>query len=109
MSVPARYSLGACNPAISWPLSPSVGAAEENAQLSRFYDVPRPSHERILQSMNETTDATAIFAPLWKRKWLILAVGIVVAAATYVYYKHQPRIYGATTEVYLGLAPKCSR
>ncbi len=52
--------------------------------------------------MNETTDATAIFAPLWKRKWLILVVGIVVAAATYVYYKHQPSVYGATTEVYLG-------
>jgi len=52
--------------------------------------------------MNETTDATAIFAPLWKRKWLILTVGILVAAATYAYYKHRPSVYGATTELYLG-------
>lgn len=52
--------------------------------------------------MNETTDATAVFAPLWKRKWLILAVAIVVAAGSYVYYKHQPSVYSATTQIYLG-------
>ena len=28
--------------------------------------------------MNETTDATAIFAPLWRRKWLILIVALLV-------------------------------
>ena len=39
--------------------------------------------------MNQTTDATTIFAPLWRRKWLILAVGIIVAAASYAYYKRQ--------------------
>jgi Mrp family chromosome partitioning ATPase len=52
--------------------------------------------------MNETPDATEIFAPLWKRKWLILLVGILVAGATYVYYDRQPSVYGATTGVYLG-------
>lgn len=52
--------------------------------------------------MNETTDATAVFAPLWKRKWLILAVAILAAAGSYVYYKRQPHVYSATTEVYLG-------
>lgn len=52
--------------------------------------------------MDDTTDATAIFAPLWKRKWLILIVGVLVAAATYVYYKHQQPVYGASTEIYLG-------
>jgi len=52
--------------------------------------------------MNETTDATAIFAPLWKRKWLILAVGIIVAAGTYVYYKHKPSVYSVSTQLYLG-------
>ncbi len=52
--------------------------------------------------MNETTDATAIFAPLWKRKWLILLVGVLVAAATYVYYDHKPSVYGASTGIYLG-------
>lgn len=52
--------------------------------------------------MNETTDAIAIFAPLWRRKWLILAVGIVVGAATYLYYRHATRVFQATTQVYLG-------
>src|ERR1700691_1942210 len=52
--------------------------------------------------MNDTTDATAIFAPLWRRKWLILIVGVLVAAATYVYYKHEQPTYGASTQIYLG-------
>lgn len=52
--------------------------------------------------MNETPDATQIFAPLWKRKWLILLVGVLVAAATYAYYNHEPSVYGAATGVYLG-------
>ncbi len=54
--------------------------------------------------MNETTDATAIFAPIWRRKWLILTVGIVVAAASYLYYKHQRHTYQASTQVFLGAA-----
>jgi Mrp family chromosome partitioning ATPase/capsular polysaccharide biosynthesis protein len=52
--------------------------------------------------MNETTDATAIFAPLWKRKWLILAVGILVGAGAYAYYKRAQHVYSAMTQVYLG-------
>jgi polysaccharide biosynthesis transport protein len=52
--------------------------------------------------MNETTDAIAIFAPLWRRKWLILLVGIIVGAASYLYYRHAQRVFQATTQVYLG-------
>ncbi len=52
--------------------------------------------------MNETTDATAIFAPIWRRKWLILAIGILVAAGSYAYYKHKPSIYSAKAQLYLG-------
>jgi Mrp family chromosome partitioning ATPase/capsular polysaccharide biosynthesis protein len=51
--------------------------------------------------MNETTDAVAIFSPLWARKWLIVAAAILVAAATYGYYKRKPFVYKATTELYL--------
>jgi Chain length determinant protein len=47
--------------------------------------------------MTETTDAAAIFAPLWRRKWLILAVAIVVAGASYLYYKRQPSLYSSTS------------
>ncbi|HWX96132.1 MAG TPA: Wzz/FepE/Etk N-terminal domain-containing protein [Solirubrobacteraceae bacterium] len=52
--------------------------------------------------MNQTTESTAIFAPLWKRKWLILLVGLVVGAGTYLYYKRQPPIYQVSTQLYLG-------
>ncbi|HSZ70332.1 MAG TPA: CpsD/CapB family tyrosine-protein kinase [Solirubrobacteraceae bacterium] len=51
--------------------------------------------------MSDTTDAAAIFAPLWKRKWLIVAVAIVVAGATYLHYKRQPTVFSATTELNL--------
>jgi succinoglycan biosynthesis transport protein ExoP len=52
--------------------------------------------------MNQTTDAIAIFGPLWKRKWVILAVGILVAAGTYLYYKQATKVYLAETKLYLG-------
>ncbi len=52
--------------------------------------------------MNETSDATSILLPLWRRKWLILAVGIVVGVASYFYYKHATRVFQSTTQVYLG-------
>ncbi len=52
--------------------------------------------------MNETSDATSILLPLWRRKWLILAVGIVVGVASYFYYKGATRVYQSTTQVYLG-------
>ncbi|HEY4428650.1 MAG TPA: CpsD/CapB family tyrosine-protein kinase [Solirubrobacteraceae bacterium] len=53
--------------------------------------------------MNDTrSDSASIFAPLWKRKWLILAVAILVAAATYEYYKHRHSNFKATTQLFLG-------
>jgi|CZKG01.1.fsa_nt_gi capsular polysaccharide biosynthesis protein len=54
--------------------------------------------------MNETPNATAIFAPIWRRKWLILAVAIVVAGGTYEYYKRKPGLYAVKTQIYLGAA-----
>jgi Mrp family chromosome partitioning ATPase len=54
--------------------------------------------------MNETTDAAAIFAPLWRRKWLILAVALVVAAGSYVHYKGERPTYETTSQLYLGAA-----
>jgi tyrosine-protein kinase len=52
--------------------------------------------------MNETTDATSILLPLWRRKWLILIVGLAVGAASYFYYKNASRVYQSTTQIYLG-------
>ncbi len=53
--------------------------------------------------MNDTTpDATAIFAPVWRRKWLILAVALLVGLGSYVYYKRQKPTYEVGTTVFLG-------
>ncbi len=52
--------------------------------------------------MNETTDPTAIFAPIWRRKWLILIVGVLVAVGAYEQHKGSRRTYSAGTLVYLG-------
>ncbi|HEY2435616.1 MAG TPA: Wzz/FepE/Etk N-terminal domain-containing protein, partial [Solirubrobacteraceae bacterium] len=51
---------------------------------------------------NSGNDTASIFTPLWKRKWLILAVAVLVAAGTYAYYKHQKVSYKATTQLFLG-------
>jgi capsular polysaccharide biosynthesis protein len=51
--------------------------------------------------MNKTTDASAIFAPLWRRKWLILAAGILVALGAYEQYKRKPVVFVSQTEINL--------
>src|SRR5271166_1373191 len=56
------------------------------------------------RAMNETTDATNIFAPIWRRKWLILAVGVLVAVGSYLHYKSQPTVFAEKTQLYLGAA-----
>lgn len=43
-----------------------------------------------------------MFAPIWRRRWLILTVGLLVAIGTYFYYKHQKPTYQAATQIYLG-------
>jgi Mrp family chromosome partitioning ATPase/capsular polysaccharide biosynthesis protein len=51
--------------------------------------------------MNDTTDATAILAPIWRRKWMILIVALLVAAGSYLYYKRQPTLFQTSTQLYL--------
>src|SRR5579872_5548197 len=52
-------------------------------------------------AMSETPSATAILAPIWRRKWLILLVGVVVAGATYLYYRREPTVFRSETKLYL--------
>jgi Mrp family chromosome partitioning ATPase/capsular polysaccharide biosynthesis protein len=52
--------------------------------------------------MNETPELATLLAPLWRRKWLILAVAIVVGAGTYFYYHRQGHVYSASTQLDLG-------
>jgi receptor protein-tyrosine kinase len=40
--------------------------------------------------------------PLWRFKWIALAVIVFVSGATYKYYDGQPRVYSAFSEIYLG-------
>jgi Mrp family chromosome partitioning ATPase/capsular polysaccharide biosynthesis protein len=54
-----------------------------------------------LQPMNETTDATAIVAPLWRYKWLVLLVALLVAGGTYLYYNNRKPFYQLATQVNL--------
>ena len=51
--------------------------------------------------MNQTSDASALFGPIWKRKWLIILAGIIVAVGAYVYYKHKSSVYSVSTQIYL--------
>jgi len=48
------------------------------------------------------TDAGAIFAPIWRRKWLILVVALLVGVGTYLYYKRVTPTYESVTQIYLG-------
>src|SRR3984893_4329631 len=60
-----------------------------------------PGHGWI-QPMNQSSDTPAIFAPLWRRRWLILAVALLAALGTYAYYKRAARVFQASTQIYLG-------
>jgi len=52
--------------------------------------------------MNDTTDIATLFAPIWKRKWLILLAAILVGGLTYAYYHRKPDVYSASTQLDLG-------
>src|ERR1700675_4455425 len=52
--------------------------------------------------MNQTPDARSIFAPIWRWKWLILAVAIFVGAASYLYYKREKPTFEVSTQIFLG-------
>jgi Mrp family chromosome partitioning ATPase len=50
----------------------------------------------------ETTDAGAMFAPLWRYRWLMIVVVALAAVGSYLYYNHQAQVYRASTQLYLG-------
>jgi Mrp family chromosome partitioning ATPase/capsular polysaccharide biosynthesis protein len=53
--------------------------------------------------MNDTTpEASAIFAPIWRRKWLILAVALLVGIGSYLYFKRERPTFQLSTQVFLG-------
>jgi Mrp family chromosome partitioning ATPase/capsular polysaccharide biosynthesis protein len=64
---------------------------------------------RTQESMNDArSDAGSIFQPLWRRKWFILIFAVLVAAATYEYYRREQPTFQAKTVLYLGGATEQS-
>jgi tyrosine-protein kinase len=39
--------------------------------------------------------------PVWRHKWAVAGLVILITAATYLYYSHQPASYRAETDIYL--------
>src|SRR2546421_4829976 len=44
-------------------------------------------------------DVRASLRPLWQRRWSIVAIVVLIAAGTYVYYRTQTPKYRTTTEI----------
>jgi Mrp family chromosome partitioning ATPase/capsular polysaccharide biosynthesis protein len=47
-------------------------------------------------------DLRDYLAPVWRFKWVILALALTVAVATYLHYDGKPKAYQSTTTIYLG-------
>src|SRR5438874_333454 len=50
----------------------------------------------------EKLDLRDYLAPVWRFRWIILALALMVAAATYVYYHRKPPVFESSTAIYLG-------
>ena len=53
----------------------------------------------------EQKDIRAYLRPVLKRWWLIVAVVPIVTIGTYLYYDHKPKVYTASTELYVQSSP----
>ena len=53
---------------------------------------------------NSPDDATIrdYLRPLWRRRWMVIAIVVLCTAATYSYYNNQPKDYEAATRILLG-------
>jgi Mrp family chromosome partitioning ATPase/capsular polysaccharide biosynthesis protein len=49
----------------------------------------------------EAVDLRQYIRPVWRRKWLILAMVVLLAGGTYAYYERKPKQYRATTQVFI--------
>src|SRR3954464_13994175 len=46
-------------------------------------------------------DVREYLAPIWRRKWLILIIVVAATAGTYSWYDSKPKVYRATTSIYV--------
>jgi Mrp family chromosome partitioning ATPase len=56
------------------------------------------------QNPPEALDLRSYFRPVWRRKWIILAIVVVAAAATYFISSRQQKQYVASTSLYVQVA-----
>ena len=61
--------------------------------------VNRPETEGVVPF--EPMDAQEYLRPIWSRKWLILLVVAIATTLTYVYYSHKPKVYTASTRIFV--------
>jgi Mrp family chromosome partitioning ATPase/capsular polysaccharide biosynthesis protein len=47
-------------------------------------------------------DLRSYLAPVWRRRWLVLALVVAVTAGTYLFYDSKPRVYATATDVLVG-------
>ena len=47
-------------------------------------------------------DLRSYLAPVWRRRWLVLALVVAVTAGTYLFYNSKPHIYATATDVLVG-------
>ena len=50
----------------------------------------------------ENPDVQEYLAPVWRFKWIILALATMVALGTYFYYGSKPKTYQSSTTIYAG-------
>jgi capsular exopolysaccharide synthesis family protein len=56
------------------------------------------------QNTPEELDIRSYFRPVWRRKWIILAIVVLAAGGTYFLSSRQQKSYVASTKVYLEVA-----
>ena len=49
----------------------------------------------------QTLDVRSYLRPVWRRRWLILAITLVAGVATYAVASHEPKLYSASTQLYV--------
>jgi Mrp family chromosome partitioning ATPase/capsular polysaccharide biosynthesis protein len=52
-------------------------------------------------NLNDRVDPRQYLRPVWARKWMILAIVIIATAATYLYENHKPRVYEASSQIFV--------
>jgi polysaccharide biosynthesis transport protein len=52
----------------------------------------------------EKPDLRDYLAPVWRYKWIVLALALTVAVATYIYYDRKPVTFTSSTDIYLGMS-----